>query len=108
MKQICGDMFASIGRLPLVATAILFPVLAGCTAGVASDTPAAGKKCDASRVQVLVGKPKPTDAAAMQQSGATIVRQIQPGQMVTQDYNEGRVTIETDPTSGLVVRAACG
>ena len=100
-------MFASIRLLPIVATATLFPMLAGCTAGVASDIPVAGK-CDASRVQTFVGKPKPTEVVAMQQSGATIVRQIQPGRMVTQDYNEGRVTIETDSASGLVVRATCG
>jgi hypothetical protein len=107
MKEMRGNMFASIRLLPIVATATLFPVLAGCTAGVASDTPVDGK-CDASRVQSLVGKPKPTDVVAMQQSGATIVRQIQSGQMVTQDYSEGRVTIETDSASGLVVRATCG
>lgn len=100
-------MFASIRLLSIVAAATLFPVLAGCIAGATSDTPVAGK-CDASRAQALIGKPKPTDVVAKQQSGATIVRQIQSGQMVTQDYNEGRVTIETDPASGLVVRATCG
>ncbi|WP_244616312.1 hypothetical protein [Rhizobium sp. RU20A] len=28
--------------------------------------------------------------------------------MVTQDFREDRVTIETDPATGLVTRATCG
>jgi hypothetical protein len=44
----------------------------------------------------------------MQLSGAKTVRQIQLGDMVTQDFREDRVTIETDPASGGVVRATCG
>jgi glutamine phosphoribosylpyrophosphate amidotransferase len=55
-----------------------------------------------------VGKPKPTDETAMQITGAKMVRQIAPGDMVTQDFREERVTIETDPASGLVTRASCG
>lgn len=47
--------------------------------------------------QELVGKEKPTDEQAMQLTGAKTVRQIQPGDMVTQDFREDRVTIETDP-----------
>jgi hypothetical protein len=55
-----------------------------------------------------VGKPKPADGEAMQLTGAKTVRQIQPGDMVTQDFREDRVTIETDPATGLVTRATCG
>ncbi|WP_425312199.1 I78 family peptidase inhibitor [Pseudorhizobium halotolerans] len=44
----------------------------------------------------------------MQRTGAKTVRQIQPGDMVTQDFREDRVTIETDPASGRVTRATCG
>ncbi|MBY5775412.1 hypothetical protein HFN63_36410 [Rhizobium leguminosarum] len=36
------------------------------------------------------------------------MRQIAPGQPVTHDYREGRVTVETDPASGRVVGATCG
>ncbi|MBB6189935.1 hypothetical protein FHS51_000138 [Sphingobium wenxiniae] len=49
-----------------------------------------------------------TDEQAMQKTGATIVRQIAPGQGVTMDYRQERVTIETDPGTGKIVRAACG
>jgi hypothetical protein len=44
----------------------------------------------------------------MQLTGSKTVRQIQPGDMVTQDFREDRVTIETDPATGLVTRATCG
>ncbi|KRA61153.1 hypothetical protein ASD85_27465 [Rhizobium sp. Root651] len=78
----------------------------GCSADGAS-SPAAGP-CNAEAAQGLVGQEKPTDAEAMQLTGAKTVRQIQPGDMVTQDFREDRVTIETDPASGRVTRATCG
>jgi len=49
-----------------------------------------------------------TDQKAMQKTGARVVRQIAPGQGVTLDYRRERVTIETDPATGKIVRAACG
>jgi len=55
-----------------------------------------------------VGKPKPADDEAKQITGATAVRQIAPGQPVTMDYAPARVTVETDPRTGRVVRAFCG
>lgn len=36
------------------------------------------------------------------------MRQIAPGQPVTHDYRDNRVTLETDPASGRVLRATCG
>ncbi|MCJ8520998.1 I78 family peptidase inhibitor [Rhizobium tarimense] len=44
----------------------------------------------------------------MQLTNSRTVRQIEPGQPVTQDFREDRVTIETDPVSGRVVSARCG
>lgn len=41
-------------------------------------------------------------------TGATIVRQIAPGQGATMDYRQERVTIETDPKTGKIIRAFCG
>ncbi|MGL4094434.1 I78 family peptidase inhibitor [Agrobacterium cavarae] len=58
--------------------------------------------------RALVGKPKPTDEQAKQRTGATLVRQIVPGQPVTHDYRNNRVTVKTDPTSGHVGGASCG
>ena len=56
----------------------------------------------------MTGKARVSDAEAQQITGATIVRQIRPGQGVTMDYRKERVTIETDPKSGRVIRAYCG
>lgn len=81
--------------------------LSGCN-GSAAIAPPRTILCDVEAAQELVGKEKPTDEQAMQLTGAKTVRQIQPGDMVTQDFREDRVTIETDPASGLVVRATCG
>ncbi len=93
--------------LPALACAGILPALSACTAPVASEPPAAGR-CDPERAQSLVGKPKPTEAEAMRESGAAIVRQIAPGDAVTQDFSEGRVTVETDPVTKLVVKVTCG
>ena len=81
--------------------------LSACSADGSTPTTAAAP-CNAEAAQGLVGKPKPTVGEAVQLTGAKTVRQIQPGDMVTQDFREDRVTIETDPASGLVVRATCG
>lgn len=79
--------------------------------GCSSDGPATSQPegpCIPSATEGLVGKAKPTDQEAMQLTGSKSVRQIQPGDMVTQDFREDRVTIETDPASGLIVAARCG
>ncbi|MET3588677.1 hypothetical protein ABID21_004815 [Pseudorhizobium tarimense] len=82
-------------------------ILASCSAETVSTAPAIGP-CNAEAAQSLVGKAKPTDAEAMQLTNSRTVRQIEPGQPVTQDFREDRVTIETDPVSGRVVSARCG
>ncbi|MBY5694402.1 I78 family peptidase inhibitor [Rhizobium leguminosarum] len=69
---------------------------------------AAQGPCNADAAQSLIGKPKPTDVEAMRITNSKTVRQIEPGQMVTHDFREDRVTIETDPASGRVVGARCG
>ncbi len=82
-------------------------VLASCSADTASKELAKGP-CNPDAAQSLVGKPKPTEAEAMRITNSKTVRQIAPGQMVTQDFREDRVTIETDPKTGRVVGARCG
>lgn len=79
--------------------------LAGCTAMENAPAPEA---CNVTAAQQLVGLVRPTDADAARVSGATIVRQISPGDEVTEDWRENRVTIETDPATGLIVRSFCG
>lgn len=64
--------------------------------------------CRADAAEALVGMNRLADEQAKQMTGASIVRQIAPGQGVTMDYRRERVTIETDPRAGKIVRAACG
>jgi hypothetical protein len=89
---------------PILVFLSTVPALVACSAG--PEVPSG--RCDPVAARALVGKPKRTDEAAKQGTGATIVRQIAPGQPVTHDYRDNRVTLETDPTSGLVVEATCG
>ncbi|MNL69488.1 Peptidase inhibitor I78 family protein [compost metagenome] len=56
----------------------------------------------------MTGRAGIDDAQAMQVTGASLVRQIKPGQGVTMDYRQERVTIETDPKTGNILRAFCG
>jgi hypothetical protein len=72
-----------------------------------SQEPAPGI-CNGVAAQRLIGKATPSDAEAMRLTGATLVRQIAPGDAVTHDLRDNRVTIETDPTSGRVTNAMCG
>lgn len=88
----------------------VFAVLALAAGGPATAfaAPAKAKTCNLQAAQKLVGKKKPTDARAKRLTGATTVRQIGPGDMVTQDFRQDRVTIETDPATGRVTKASCG
>lgn len=64
--------------------------------------------CRPDAAEALKGRARLTDRQARRMTGATIVRQIAPGQGVTMDYRRERVTIETDPRTGKIVRAFCG
>ncbi|MBN8742257.1 MAG: hypothetical protein BGP24_04910 [Lysobacterales bacterium 69-70] len=64
--------------------------------------------CRPAAAEALAGKDRISDAEAKRLTGASIVRQIQPGQGVTRDYRRERVTIETDPETGTINRAFCG
>lgn len=71
--------------------------------------PIEGGICEASEVQSLVGRSADpgTLERARQLSGAAILRTIPPGQMVTQEFNGTRLTIDTDQESRIVA-VRCG
>jgi hypothetical protein len=87
--------------------ATLAVALAGCATDRTVASPTSGI-CDATAAQQLIGQPKPTDAEAMRLTGATLVRQIAPGDAVTHDLRANRVTVATDPATGRVVVVTCG
>ncbi|MBP0580260.1 hypothetical protein J8I29_13130 [Labrys sp. LIt4] len=90
--------------LPFLPVAML--ALAACASNAAQ--PGQSATCVAEAAQRLVGQPKPTDDEARKLTGAPIVRQIKPGQAVTFDFRQDRVTITTNPATGRVVSAGCG
>ncbi|SDB74258.1 Peptidase inhibitor I78 family protein [Agrobacterium fabrum] len=97
-------MKSALRVTPILVFLSTVPALVACSAG--SEVPSG--RCDPVAARALVGEPKPTDEQAKRRTGATLVRQIVPGEPVTHDYRDNRVTVETDPTSGRVVGATCG
>ncbi len=98
-------------KLALVAALLLGPTLAEKTgtSRPALATPPAMEGCDVSDVKELVGQPW-TDALAARakdMTGAAVIRTVRPGEIVTADYREDRLTVELD-AGGKVVRARCG
>ncbi len=90
--------------MPVLPFLSIIPALVACSVG----SQVSQGRCDPVAAGALVGQPKPTDKEAKERTGATMVRQIAPGQPVTHDFRDNRVTLETDPTSGHVVGATCG
>ncbi|MBN9074444.1 MAG: hypothetical protein J0H34_23140 [Rhizobiales bacterium] len=91
---------------------ILLLAAAGLILAVGQNEPAAAKSkpgiCNRAAAEALSGKRRITNNRAKRMTGATIVRQIKPGQGVTMDYRRERITIETNPRTGKIVRAFCG
>jgi hypothetical protein len=56
----------------------------------------------------LIGQSNLTEAQIKQKTSAKMVRLVQPGQPVTMDYREDRVTVTVDPKTNKVVQASCG
>ncbi|PKP70555.1 MAG: hypothetical protein CVT83_03640 [Alphaproteobacteria bacterium HGW-Alphaproteobacteria-5] len=79
-----------------------------CSDYFLSTTDRTAPLCSDHNARILVGQSRISDGAAMQFTDARIVRQIRPGDAVTEDRRRDRVTIETDPASGRIVRAYCG
>ncbi|WP_262331091.1 I78 family peptidase inhibitor [Bosea sp. BH3] len=95
--------------LPVGALILAGVVLAACQSETTqSQTGAAPGLCRRDAAETLAGKDRVTDEQAMQITGAPLVRQIKPGQPVTMDFRQERVTIETDPKTGKILRAFCG
>jgi hypothetical protein len=89
----------------LVAAALL---TAGCATAPPAEAGASGK-CDASKAQKLLGRTRSArlDAEARRLSGATALRWIAPGAMVTMDYRENRINLRLD-SKNKVVKVDCG
>ena len=88
-------------------------LLAGCTSVAATEqpapAPASDGKCNAAPAQHLIGRQESpeTGAEAQRLTGASRMRWIRPGQMVTMDYREDRLNIDLDD-AGRITGLRCG
>ena len=69
----------------------------------------AGRICDASRIQDLVGRAATQElgADAVRRSGAAAMRWLRPGDIVTMEYSPSRLNIHLD-AQNRVARLVCG
>lgn len=95
----------------ILAALLLGPTLAEKTgtSRPALATPPVMEGCDASDVKELIGRPhdEALSKRARDMTGATLVRVVRPGEAVTMDFREDRLTLELDE-AGKVVSARCG
>ncbi len=95
-------------RLSLLSPLLLLAACAGrpVTPPPAADAPMA---CNADAAQRWVGQPATAAniEAARKASGATLVRALKPGQMVTLEYRGDRVNVLQD-AAGIIERISCG
>ena len=84
-------------------------ILAALTAACTSVPDRSLGACRAEGLNGLVGRPASAElgAEAMRRSGATRLRWIQPGDIVTMDYSESRLNIHLD-AQNRVERFICG
>lgn len=91
----------------LAVLTIAFAITAGSYAPSQAANHQSGV-CNPAAADALAGKNRISNRRAKRLTGATLVRQIKPGQGVTMDYRRERVTVETDPRTRKIVRAFCG
>ena len=96
------------------AGAVAMAMTLGCATAAASDEEvpvhgSTGRKCDAGKAQILVGKAASQElgAEAMRLSGAGVLRWISEGSMYTMDFREDRLYIELD-RQNRVTKIRCG
>lgn len=65
-------------------------------------------KCVPEEAKKLVGNAGLSDSQIKQLTKSAIVRRVSPGQPVTMDYREDRVTVTIDTTSKKISHASCG
>ena len=96
-----------LAALAAVAGVLLLPACAQTP--MTSATPPPDATCDAARLRNVVGQPGSAQLveAARAQAGATTARMVRHDQMVTKEYQVGRLTLWLD-ANGRVREANCG
>lgn len=98
-------------KLVIFTLATISGLLGACTttAQVASAPQGAPvyRTCRPEGAAKLVGQAAPDNAHIQARTGAELIRRIAPGDAVTHDFRENRITLAIDP-AGKVVQASCG
>ncbi len=97
----------TVRHVAAFGAALLLLGAAGCQKEPEAAAPPTGP-CKPEAAETLAGKDRISDEDAKRITGANIVRQLKPGDPATMDFRAERVTIETDPATGKILRAVCG
>lgn len=102
-------LFGGLGADGMIDIKMPILALSGLLAACSTTTQEAPRAsvCRPDAAAKLAGHPAPDDAQVEEQTGANLVRRIAPGDPVTHDYRENRITLAIDP-AGKVVQAVCG
>ncbi|TWC64090.1 I78 family peptidase inhibitor [Herbaspirillum sp. SJZ099] len=102
---------ARLFLLSLLSPLALAALLAACSASQEPKPHDADSSagCDAAKVDYLIGQNVSgyIERQAMQESGASDVRVLRPGDAATMDFNPARLNIHTDPGK-VIIKLACG
>ena len=86
-----------------IAIVALALMMAACTRAEMAETPAATDACGASGYQSLIG----SQLAAVTLPAGLATRIIEPGQVVTTDYDAERLNVDLD-AAGRITGVHCG
>ncbi|WP_353141225.1 I78 family peptidase inhibitor [Acinetobacter pragensis] len=64
--------------------------------------------CLPEQAQKLIGQSGLSDSQIKQLTQAEIVRRVAPGQPVTMDYRDNRITVTEQPVTLKIIQASCG
>ncbi|MDO7841855.1 I78 family peptidase inhibitor [Sphingomonas immobilis] len=92
--------------MKLKAAAILAITLGAMGAEASASAGVPPTKCRPQAATRLVGRAVPSDVTIRRRTGSATVSRIAPGDVVTQDYREDRVTVTV--FKGKVTAASCG
>ena len=98
----------SIQNLSLILTAVALTACAYNPENQPEHQPNRPSACVADEAAKLVGKSGLSEAAIKAKTKAGIVRIVEPGQPVTMDYREDRVTVVINTQSKIIMQATCG
>lgn len=93
-------------RSEIGLTALIGLVSLSACASTGTGSQSRNLSCQSRAAHALVGQVAPDDDTILRRTGSTTMRRIAPGDAVTEDFREERVTVTV--ADGRIVAAACG